>query len=203
MIGEALREVGAAPSEEELYGTLFRAALDGEADGGGLMAYNYFSGESLTDFPEGRPLFLRRAEDTMSLANFMRTHLYTSMAALKSGMDLLMKKERVSLERMYAHGGLFKTPEVAQRFLAAALDTPVYVMETAGEGGAWGCALLASYRINRQPDETLEAFLAGSVFCDTKSSGVRPQAADVEGFARFMERYYACLPVERAAVENL
>lgn len=121
-----------------LYGRLYNKALEGDPDCGGLLAYNYFSGEHITGFDEGRPLFVRSPESRFNLANFMRVHLFTSLGALKTGMDILLKKEHVRLDRMMGHGGLFKTEGVGQRIMAGAIDTPVYVMETAGEGGAWG-----------------------------------------------------------------
>ena len=186
-----------------LFGTLYNKALEGDADCGGLLAYNYFSGEHITGFNEGRPLFVRTPESKFNLANFMRVHLYTSLGALKTGMDILLKKENVKLDRMMGHGGLFKTKGVGQRILAGAIDTPVYVMETAGEGGAWGIALLASYMLNKKENQPLDAFLSEEVFHGETGVRMEPNAEDVAGFDAFIQRYKECLPVERAAVESL
>ena len=184
----------------KLFGTLYNKALEGDADCGGLLAYNYFSGEHITGFDEGRPLFVRSPESRFNLANFMRVNLYTSLGALKTGMDILLKKENVKLDRMMGHGGLFKTKGVGQRILAGAIDTPVYVMETAGEGGAWGIALLADYLVRKEDGESLTDYLNNKVFHDTKGSGMDPVPEDVEGYEKFMERYTKGLAIERAAV---
>ena len=185
----------------KLFGTLYNKALEGDADCGGLLAYNYFSGEHITGFDEGRPLFVRSPESRFNLANFMRVNLYTSLGALKTGMDILLKKENVKLDRMMGHGGLFKTKGVGQRILAGAIDTPVYVMETAGEGGAWGIALLADYLVRKEDGESLTDYLNNKVFHDTKGSGMDPVPEDVEGYEKFMERYTKGLAIERAAVD--
>ena len=186
----------------KLFGTLYNKALEGDPDCGGLLAYNYFSGEHITGFDEGRPLFVRSPESRFNLANFMRVHLYTSLGALRTGMDILLKKENVRLDRMMGHGGLFKTKGVGQRILAGAIDTPVYVMETAGEGGAWGIALLADYLVRREEGESLTDYLNNKVFHDAKGTGMDPVAEDVEGYEKFMERYTKGLAVERAAVDS-
>ena len=184
-----------------LFGTLYNKALEGDADCGGLLAYNYFSGEHITGFDEGRPLFVRSPESRFNLANFMRVNLYTSLGALKTGMDILLKKENVKLDRMMGHGGLFKTKGVGQRILAGAINTPVYVMETAGEGGAWGIALLADYLVRKEDGESLTDYLNNKVFHDAKGSGMDPVPEDVEGYEKFMERYTKGLAIERAAVD--
>ena len=184
-----------------LFGTLYNKALEGDPDCGGLLAYNYFSGEHITGFDEGRPLFVRSPESRFNLANFMRVHLYTSLGALKTGMDILLKKEHVKLDRMMGHGGLFKTKGVGQRILAGAINTPVYVMETAGEGGAWGIALLADYLVRREDGESLTDYLNNKVFHEAEGTGMDPVAEDVEGYEKFMERYTKGLAVERAAVD--
>ncbi len=185
----------------KLFGTLYNKALEGDADCGGLLAYNYFSGEHITGFDEGRPLFVRSPESRFNLANFMRVNLYTSLGALKTGMDILLKKENVKLDRMMGHGGLFKTKGVGQRILAGAVDTPVYVMETAGEGGAWGIALLADYLVRKEDGESLTDYLNNKVFRDAKGSGMDPAPEDVEGYEKFMEKYKKGLAIERAAVD--
>lgn len=184
-----------------LFGTLYNKALEGDPDCGGLLAYNYFSGEHITGFDEGRPLFVRSPESKFNLANFMRVHLYTSLGALKTGMDILLKKEDVKLDRMMGHGGLFKTKGVGQRILAGAIDTPVYVMETAGEGGAWGIALLADYLVRKEEGESLTDYLNNKVFQDVEGTGMDPVPEDVAGYEKFMELYTAGLKIERAAVE--
>ena len=186
-----------------LYGFLYNKALEGEKDCGGLLSYGYFSGEHLTGFDEGRPLFVRDVNSKFSLANFMRTHLYTSLGALKIGLDILTQNEHVKVEKIYGHGGLFKTEKVGQSILAAAMNAPVSVMSTAGEGGAWGIALLASYMKNRNADETLDDYLNDKVFAGETSIDMDPDPADVEGFNRFIETYKAGLAIERAAVESM
>ncbi len=166
------------------------------------MAYNYLSGEPITELDEGRPLFLRSPDSAFTLANFMRTHLFASLATLRIGMDVLQKDEGVRLDRMFAHGGLFKTKGVAQGFLAAAIDTPVSVGEVAAEGGAWGIAVLAAFLTARTPDQSLADFLDSRVFADADLETIEPDPDDVAGFDAFIQRYVAALPVERAAVEH-
>ena len=187
----------------ELYGMLYNKALQGDADCGGLLAYNYFSGESITGFDEGRPLFVRMPDAKMTLANFMRTHLFTSLGALKAGMDIMIKQEGVKIDSLLGHGGLYKTPGVGQKVTAAALNSPVSVMETAGEGGAWGIGLLAAYMMNKQEGEDLAAYLENKVFAGNKGVEIKPDPKDVEGFDVFMERYLKGLAIERAAVDSL
>lgn len=198
---EFAESFGIEADMDRIFSTLYNKALEGDADCGGLLAYNYFSGEHITGFEEGRPLFVRSPESRFNLANFMRVHLYTSLGALKTGMDILLKKENVKLDRMMGHGGLFKTKGVGQRILAGAIDTPVYVMETAGEGGAWGIALLADYLVHKEKDETLTDYLADKVFCNAKGIGMDPVAEDVAGYEKFMEKYTKGLVIERAAVD--
>ena len=200
---EFAESMGMDVDMNELFGTLYRKALEGDADCGGLLSYNYFSGEHITGFEEGRPLFVRRPDSRFTLANFMRTHLYTSLGALKTGLDILFKEEDVKLDVLLGHGGLFKTKGVGQKIMAAAADVPVSVMETAGEGGAWGIALLAEYMLKKEDGETLAGYLAEKVFAGQEGSTLQPEEADVAGFEAFMERYRQGLPVERAAVEAL
>ena len=187
----------------KLFGTLYNKALEGEKDCGGLLAYNYFSGEHITGFEAGRPLFARTPDSKLSLANFMRVHLYTALGALKTGLDILLKEENVKLDKILGHGGLFKTKGVGQKIMAGAVGVPVSVMETAGEGGAWGIALLASYMVNKAENETLDDYLNNKVFAGNAGSEMEPDAEDVKGFDAFIERYKKGLPIERAAVENL
>lgn len=195
--------IGAKTDKNTLFSVLYNKALEGDTDCGGLISYNYFSGEPVTGFDEGAPLFVRRAEDKFNLANFMRAHLYSSLAALKAGLDLLFKEEGVKVDEMFGHGGLFKTKGVGQRIAAAAMNTSVSVMETAGEGGAWGIALLASYMENKEENESLQDFLNHKIFAGQSGSKIEPDAEDVAGFDRFMERYMAGLTIEHAAVKAL
>lgn len=188
---------------DRLFSVLYNKALEGDSDCGGLLAYNYFSGESITGFAEGRPLFVRKAEGKFNLANFMRVHLFTALGVLKNGLDILLKEEKIRVDKIYGHGGLFKTPVVGQRIMAAAIDTPVSVRETAGEGGAWGIALLASYRQNRAEGQSLPDYLNDQIFGGEDGKVEQPVPADVDGFDQFMKRYNAGLPIERAAVETL
>ena len=203
LLAEGAALFGAKPDKDALYGELYRLALTGDADCGGLTAYNYLSGEHVTGFSEGRPLFIRRPESAFTLANFMRAHLYAAFAALKTGLGILLDEERVSLDGLTGHGGLFKVEGVAQRFMAAAANAPVTVMATAGEGGPWGMALLAAYMAKKADGETLPAYLEKRVFAGAARRTVAPDAADAAGFAAFMARYAAGLSVERAAVERL
>ncbi len=200
---ESLENYGVTVDMTKLYSVLYNKALEGDDDCGGLLAYNYFSGEHITKFEEGRPLFVRTPESNFNLANFMRVHLFTSLGALKTGLDILLKQENVRLDEILGHGGLFKTKGVGQRIMAAAIDVPVSVMETAGEGGAWGIALLASYMIHKEKEETLDHFLTEQVFVGQMGSKMSPVASDVEGFNSFMNRYTNGLAIERAAVTNL
>ena len=186
-----------------LYGVLYNKALEGDPDCGGLLAYNYYSGEHITGFEEGRPLFVRKPDSQFSLANFMRVHLFTSLGALKTGMDILLKKEGVHLDEMLGHGGLFKTKEVGQRIMAAAINTPVTVMETAGEGGAWGIALLAAYLKNRQAGESLSSYLSEKIFQKETGFTLDPVPEDVASYETFMNTYTKGLPIERSAVDFL
>ena len=200
---EAAQALGIEVSQGRLFETLYQQALHGDADGGGLLAYNFVSGEHLMHLEEGRPVFVRTPESRFSLANFMRTHLFSSLGALKIGMDILFEQEQVKLDQLLGHGGFFKTPEVGQKMMAAALNVPVSVMATAGEGGAWGMALLAAYALNKSAQETLEAYLSSRVFSTQSSATITPDPQDVAGFAAFMERYKRGLGIERAAVNGL
>ena len=194
--------MGQKTDRNTLFGTLYRKALEGDEDCGGLMAYCYLSGEPITDFEEGRPLFMRRPDSKLGLANFMRTHLYSSLATLKYGLDILFKEEHVTLDKLMGHGGFFKTKGVGQRIMAAAADVPVSVMETAGEGGAWGIAVLAAYRKDKKPGQSLSDYLNEQVFADAKAETMEPDAKDVEGFNAFMTSYINGLAAERGAVEG-
>ena len=168
-----------------------------------LLAYNYFSGEHITHFEEGRPLFVRTPESHFTLANFIRVLLFSALGALKIGLDVLFKQEQVKIDRVLGHGGFFKTKEVGQRIMAAAMNVPVTVMDTAGEGGAWGIALLASYMLQKAVTEPLEVWLSNKVFIGENGTTVVPDSRDIDGFSVFMERYKKGLAIERAAVDLL
>jgi sugar (pentulose or hexulose) kinase len=199
MIREYQELLGA--SGDNIYNLLFTHALQGDPDCGGLVAYNYVSGEPVTGFAEGRPLFVRSASDKFNLANFMRAQLYGAIAVLKVGNDVLFREEHVQVDRITGHGGYFKTPVVGQRFLAAALNSPISVMETAGEGGAWGIALLASYVVNNGGKLSLPDWLDKMVFAGNTGTEIAPVREEVEGFERYMENYKKALPVEAAAIQ--
>lgn len=203
LLGEMARAAGAALAKPALYDLFYEKALEGEADCGGLVNYNCYSGEPVTGLAEGRPLLMRRPDARLTLANLARVQLYAAMATLKLGMDILIEGEGVRLDTLCGHGGLFKTPVVGQRLLAGALGVPVTVMETAGEGGPWGMALLAAYMLEKRGGETLERYLADRVFAGAQGSTEPPQEADRAGFARFIEDYRKGLAVEKAAVEAL
>jgi sugar (pentulose or hexulose) kinase len=195
--------LGVEVSQNRLFEVLFNQALAADADGGGLLSYNYFSGEHITHMEEGRPLFVRKPESRFTLANFMRVHLFSALGALKIGLDILFDQEQVKIDQILGHGGFFKTKGVGQKIMAAAMNVPVSVMETAGEGGAWGIALLAAYMQRKGANEPLEAYLADKVFAAENGVTIAPDPKDVAGFLAFMERYKQGLGIERAAVEEL
>ena len=194
--------IGAKIDGNTLYGSILNGALTADADCGGIMTYGYFSGEHVTGFEEGRPLMVRMPDAKFTLGNFARAIVFSALGAIKIGMNIL-NAEGVKVDRMTGHGGLYKTKDVGQKLTAAAFNAPVSVMETAGEGGAWGIALLAEYMIRRAGDETLEHYLGEKVFTGMKSIVLDPDPKDVAGFEKFMERYVAALPAERAAVETM
>lgn len=200
---EALGKFGAKPDKNELYGALYREALAADPDCGGLMAYNYFAGEPVTGLNEGRPLFVRTPDAKFTLANFMRSHLYSAMAALKIGNDILLKEEQVRVDSLTGHGGLFKTPVVGQQLMAAAMNAPVTVMDTASEGGAWGMAVLAAYMQEKAEGETLPDYLGDKIFAGQTGTTIAPKPEDAAGFDAFIEKYKNTLPAEKAAVEGL
>ncbi len=189
--------------QDDLFTKLYSIALSGDADCGGLLSYNYVSGEHVTGFDKGAPLFARTAESKFTLANFMRMHLYSALAALKSGLDILINEEGVKVEKIYGHGGYFKTKHIGQSIAAAAINAPVSVMQTAGEGGPWGMAVLASYAQQKLEGENLEDFLNRKIFADAKGSTVEPAPESVKGFDDFMNTYMRGLRIEHAAVEVL
>jgi len=198
---ETLKAFGIEVNKETLYKTLYNKALEGDADGGGLLMYGYISGEHITHFEEGRPLFVRSSESKFNLANFIRVNLLSSLGALKMGLDLLLKEEAIEVDKIVGHGGFFKTDEVGQRIMSAVVGAPVSIMETAGEGGAWGIALLASYMSNRSSNESLTAYLNNNVFLHSIGTIMTPVLEDMVGFEIFIERYKKGLVIERAAVD--
>ena len=201
IFGEFCELMGVEADTGELFSKLYTNSLKGDPDCGGLMAYGYYSGENITFINEGRPLFVRTPDSNFNLANFFRANLYTSLGAVKLGMDILLKDEGVKLDRIMGHGGLFKTPLVMQRYLAAAVDTPVTVMATASEGGAWGIALLAAYLAEGRSHGRLEDYLDDVIFAGLAGDAVEPSAEEVEGFETFIRRYSDALEVEKAAIE--
>jgi sugar (pentulose or hexulose) kinase len=201
VFGEVAGITGAKIGKADLYDALYNTALEGDSDCGGLLSYNYYSGEHITGIEQGRPLFVRSPDSRFTLANFMRETLFSTMATLKLGMNILTENEQVRLERMLGHGGLFKTKGVGQRLMAACLNVPVAVMESAGEGGAWGIALLASFM--QSGKQSLAKFLDEDVFAGNAGVQIQPDAKDVAGFAAFMKRYEAGLYLERAAGDIL
>ncbi len=198
---ETLNLFGANVDKNELYTKLYKKALDGDKDGGGLLSYGYISGEHITKFEVGRPLFVAKPDSTLNLGNFMRTNLYTSLGALKIGLDILLDEEQVKIDKICGHGGFFKTEEVGQRIMSSATGTPVSIMDNAGEGGAWGIGILAAY-IDFS-GEVFEDFLNNKVFKNSKIVTIEATKEEIEGFEKFMERYKKGLLIEQAAVDNL
>ena len=201
LFSEFAEAIGAPQDKGRLFTLLFNKALEGEADCGGLMSFNYFSGEGVTDLDEGRPVFARMQNSRFTLANFMRTHLLSALATLKIGLDILTQTEQVPIDKLTGHGGFFKTPEVGQRVLSAAVGAPVSVMETAGEGGPYGMALLGAYMLWKDEGESLPDYLDHKVFANARSTTLMAEDKDVAGFNVFLTRYKKALPVEKAAIE--
>ncbi len=202
LFGEAIAATGGSVSKPKLYDSLLGLALEGDPDCGGLIPYNYISGESMTGFKEGRPLFVRTQKNNFTLANFMRAQLFTALGALRTGMDILFDEEKVGLDRLTGHGGFFKTAGVGTKIMAAAMHTPVSAMETAGEGGPWGMALLAAYAADTK-GMNLSDWLDKEVFASAKVSTVAPDKKDVDGFNGFFANYKKGLAVMKAAVESI
>ena len=203
LLAEYAEMLGVSVDKPELFVRLFNKALEGDADCGGLLSFNYFSGEGVTALDKGRPVFARMPNAKFTLANFMRAHLLSALATLKIGLDILTQTEKVEIEKLCGHGGFFKTPGVGQRMLSAAVGAPVSVMETAGEGGPYGMALLAAYMLWKDEGETLEDYLDSKVFADAKSTTLMAEASDIAGFSIFLSRYKKALPMERCATEVL
>ena len=203
LFSEYSEMMGVPVGKGELFTKLFQKALEGDSDCGGLLSFNYFSGEGVTDLDEGRPVFARTPNAKFTLANFMRTHLLSALATLKIGLDILTQTEQVAIDKLYGHGGFFKTQEVGQRMLSAAVGAPVSVMETAGEGGPYGMALLAAYMLWKDEGESLPDYLDRRVFAGAGSTTLMADAAEVAGFDSFLTRYKNALPMEKTATEVL
>ena len=195
--------IGADVDMNQMYGTLYNKALEGDADCGGILSYGNYAGEPITNVEKGRPMVVRTPETKFTLANFMRSHLYTALGVIKVGMDILTKDEGVEIDTVLGHGGLFKTKGVGQKVLADAINTPVVVMETAGEGGPWGMAILAEYMVKRAEGEKLEDYLKNKVFGSDAGSRIDPDPEGVAGYEAFMETYKKGLDVERRACADL
>jgi sugar (pentulose or hexulose) kinase len=202
LFGETARILGCGISSSELYDKMMKLALEGDPDCGGILAYGYHSGEHLTGFTEGRPLLVRRPDDKFTPANIIRAQLFTSLCALRTGLDILTGDEGVEFDEIKGHGGFFKTKGVGDKIMAAALNTPVSVLDTAGEGGAWGIALLAAYLMREDKALSLTDFLHG-IFSDNSGNAVKPDQTDVAGFQKFFERYQKGLAIEQAAVDSI
>ena len=200
VLKETANLFGAEPSNGDVYTKLYQKALEGDADCGGVLVCNYMAGEGVTHLDEGRPMVVRRPDSKFTLANFFRAQLYSTMSTLKIGMDILAE-EKVAIDSLTGHGGLFKTPVVGQKFMAAACNAPVTCMETAGEGGPYGMALLAAYLVNKVEGESLEDYLNAYVFADAKGTTLAPEAVDVDGFNAYIAQYKKLLKVELTAVE--
>ena len=197
------KSAGLELTNDQLYSLLFKSAMNGAKDGGNLTAFNYYSGEPITGTDAGVPLFTRRPDAPMSLSNFMRVQIYSSLATLAIGMKILTEDEHVAIDKVLGHGGLFKTPFVGQSILAAAIQSPVTVLGTASEGGPWGMALLAAYMVSKAEGETLEAWLNARIFSGMPSETLAPDAEDIRGFDAYLARYTACLDAEKAATSAL
>ncbi|MFZ0530345.1 MAG: FGGY-family carbohydrate kinase, partial [Propionicimonas sp.] len=202
IFGDFAERLGCSADSGAVFEALFTSSLEGAPDCGGLLAYNYLSGEHITGLAEGRPLFVRTPDSQFSLANFMRAQLFAALSTLRVGMEVLLKAEKVQLDSMFAHGGLFKTKGVAQRYLAAAINAPVSVGDIAGEGGAWGIALLAAFARDRVEGQSLDHYLNTAVFAGAALESVAPDPADVAGFDAYLERFVTGLPIERAAIAH-
>jgi sugar (pentulose or hexulose) kinase len=198
-----LEAYGVDVSMPKLYDTFYFEAVKGEPDCGNVLTYNYVSGENITEMEVGRPLVVRTPESKFDFPNFAKATLYSTLSVLKIGLDIMLVDEGVSLDRITGHGGLYKTPKVGQQITANAINAPVTVMETAGEGGAWGIALLADYMAVKSENETLDEYLENRVFKDNAGVTIAPIEKEVAGFNVFIERYKKGLSIERAAVDNM
>ncbi len=202
VLKETAQLFGATPDNGELFTKLYEKSLEGDADCGGVLVCNYLAGEGVTHMDEGHPMVVRRPDSKFTLANFLRSQLYATMSTLKIGMDILAE-EKVDIDSLTGHGGLFKTPVVGQKYMAAACNAPVTCMETAGEGGPYGMALLCAYMVNKAEGESLETYLNAHVFNGVSGSTMKPDEADVAGFNAYITQYKALLAVERTAIEMI
>lgn len=200
---EVMTLMGHEVDNNKLFSRLYKEALKADMDVGQMVGVNYHSGEPITGFEEGRPLFLRMPDSKLNASNFMRSQIYSALATLKIGMDILMEKEKVQVDYILGHGGFFRTKEVGQQIMADALDTPVSVMETASEGGPWGMAILASYAIHKKKNQSLVSYLEEEVFADQEASVLDPKESGVNSFKEYMERYKELLDLERMAIQKL
>jgi sugar (pentulose or hexulose) kinase len=203
MFGGLLDGAGASMPKGKLYDTVYALAAKGDPDCGGIVSYNYYSGEQVTELESGKPMMFRKPDAVFSVENLARSLVYSTVATLKIGNDILSKEENVPIDRLMGHGGLFKTPVVGQRMLAAALNAPVTVMDTASEGGPWGMAVLTAFMLEKEEGETLEDYLDSKVFADAASTTLMAEASDIAGFSIFLSRYKKALPMERCATEVL
>lgn len=201
VLKETAELFGSDPTNGEVYTKLYEKSLEGDPDCGGILVCNYMAGEGVTHLDEGRPMVVRRPDSRFTLANFLRSTLYSTMATLKLGMDILAE-EKVAIDSLTGHGGLFKTPVVGQKYMAAACNAPVTCMTTAGEGGPYGMALLAAY-MAKKDGQTLENYLNSQVFAQAESTTLMPEQADVDGFNAYIAAYRKLLQVEKTAVEVL
>lgn len=199
---EFLVSIGQNPDMNQIFTSMFTESLNADTDAGGLLLYNYLSGEPITNLTDGRPLLVRKPESKLNFANFMKSQLYSALATLKLGMDILTN-ENVTIEKLLGHGGYFKTPVVGQKLMAAATNTPVSVMESASEGGPWGMALLSAYLVQKSQGQSLEDYLNNSVFADKPVTTIEPDENDISGFEEFMKNYVAGLEIEKTAVNYL
>lgn len=203
LFAELSEVLGTKVDMAELFTVLFQQAMEADADVGGLVNCNYYSGEPITGFEEGRPLLVRMPDSKLTLPNFMRTQIYSALATLKIGMDILTTEEKVQIDYILGHGGFFKTEKVGQQLMADAIRVPVSVMNTAGEGGPWGMALLAAYSVNKKEGQSLEEYLEQEVFATEETKTIEPTEEGMESFSSYMERYRSILKVERTAVDFL
>ena len=201
LIADAAHVMGWPVDKNALYSTLFTKAMEGDPDCDGIISFNYFAGEPLTGTENGRPMVVRLPDSKMNIRNFMRSQLYGAIATLKLGVDMLVEKENVQTDKLLGHGGYFKTPGVGQQILADALEVPITTMETAGEGGPWGMALMAAYMVRKADGETMEDYLQNKVFSNAKGITLPPKQEGVDGFRRYISRYKAALNAEKAAAE--
>lgn len=202
IIRETLNSFGVKADAGEVFTKLYTMALEGEPDAGGIVSYNYYSGEGVTDLDEGRVVLLRKADSNFTLANLMRNNLMSAMSTLKIGMDILTQEEHVRIDKLYGHGGFFKTPVAGQTILSAAVGAPVSVMTTAGEGGPYGMALLAAYAAWHDENETLEDYLENKVYAGCESVTLMATEEDMEGYRKYLDTYKKAFAVEKTAIET-